>query len=93
MHEHPFIWLAGLLVGVVGTIAASLATRFELLPEVVDVSFILTGAGLGGLAGAVYAALLRFPPDRLGRVVLLGNLLGASGATVVVLAGVLGLLS
>jgi hypothetical protein len=89
MHDHAFIWIAGLMLGVFGTILASLATRFELLPEVVDVSFILTGAGLGGLAGAAYAALRRFPPDRLGRVVLLG----ATGASIVVLAGVLGLLS
>jgi hypothetical protein len=93
VQEHPFIWLAGLVVGVVGTIAASLATRVELLPEVVDISFVPTGAGLGGLAGAGFAALRRFPPDRLGRVVLLGNLLGATFAAIVVAAGALGLLS
>jgi hypothetical protein len=92
MHDHPFIWLAGLVVGVVGTIAASLATRFQLLPEVIDVSFVLTGAGLGGLGGALYAALLRFSPDRLGRVVLLGNLVGAALAGVLVGLGVAGVL-
>lgn len=78
VHEQLVVWLAV-------TIAVAINTRFQLLPEVVDPSYVLTGAGLGGLGGAAYAALRRFPPERLGRVVLLGNLVG--GATFALLLG------
>jgi hypothetical protein len=50
----------------------------------------LTGAGLGGLLGAAYGALRRFRPDRVGRVVLLGNLLGAAFAAAFLLLGLAG---
>ena len=68
--------------------AVALATRFQLLPEVVDPSFILTGSGLGGLIGGAYAALRQYPAPRLARVVLLGGL----GATAVFVVGVTGVL-
>jgi hypothetical protein len=72
---------------------ASLATRVVLLPEVIDLSLILTGSGLGGLIGSTYAALRRLPPARLGQVVVLGNLVGGFLAGILLLTGVLGLLS
>jgi hypothetical protein len=93
MSDHLIAGAIGVALGVVATVVAAFATRFELLPEVVDLSFVLMGSGLGGLGGAAYAALRRFPPDRLGRVVVLGNLLGAIAAAAVVLAGLLGLVS
>jgi hypothetical protein len=93
MNGHPLILLAGILVGVVGTLVASLATRYQLMPEVVDLSIVLTGAGLGGLLGAACGALRRWPPERLGRVVLLGNLVGGGTAAVYLLAGVSGILA
>jgi hypothetical protein len=61
-------------------IAASIATRVELLPDVIDVTTIPTGAGLFGLLFSFYGALRRFDPDRLGRLTLAGNLLGGLAA-------------
>jgi formate/nitrite transporter FocA (FNT family) len=90
MSDHLLSWLAGLIVGVATAVAVSIATRFQLLPEVVDPSFVLTGAGIGGLGGAAYAAMRRFPPDRLGRVVLLGNLVGAALFAALFLLGLAG---
>jgi hypothetical protein len=50
-------------------IAGAVATRVRLLPEVIDVPFIPTGAGLGSLGFAFYGALRRYEPDRIGRVI------------------------
>jgi hypothetical protein len=85
VHEQVIVWLAA-------TVAAAISTRFQLLPEVVDPSYVLTGAGLGGLGGAAYAALRRFPPERLGRVVLLGNLVGGATFALLLAVGVAGVL-
>jgi hypothetical protein len=90
VNHHVLVWLAGVAAGVLATVAASFATRFELLPEVVDPSLILTCSGLGGLIGAAYAALRQFPAERLGKVILLGNLVGAGLALIVVIALVAG---
>jgi len=88
VHDHLVAWLAGVTIGAITAIAVALATRFQLLPEVVDPSFILTGSGLGGLIGGAYAALRQYPAPRLARVVLLGGL----GATAVFVVGVTGVL-
>ena len=37
--------------------AAEIAIRAQPLPEVIDLSIILNGSGLGGLAAAVIAAM------------------------------------
>jgi hypothetical protein len=57
-------------------IVSALATRVQVLPEVIDVSFIPTGSGVASLAFTAYGAMRRFEPDRLGRLALLGTLLG-----------------
>lgn len=52
-----------------------------MLPDVIDLSIIPTRAGVGSLAFAFYGALRRFEAERLGRVTLLGTLLGGGVAT------------
>jgi TRAP-type mannitol/chloroaromatic compound transport system permease large subunit len=76
----PGLMMAGLFAAMVVVIASAVATRVRLLPEVIDISFIPTGAGLGSLGFAFYGALRRYEPDRIGRLTLLGTLLGAVGA-------------
>lgn len=92
MSDHLLAWLAGLLAGIAAAIALSLATRVRLLPEVIDVSIVPTGSGVGSLFFAGYGALRRFPPDRVGRLTLFGTLLGglvsASILAVALLVGV-----
>ena len=63
-------------------IAAALAVEVRLLPEVIDVSTIPTGAGLGSLGAAFYVAARQFDADRLGRLALLGTLAGGAITTV-----------
>jgi hypothetical protein len=53
------------------------AVRVQLLPDVIDMSFVLTFSGGGGLLATFVAAALRLDPDRPARLVVLGNLLGA----------------
>jgi Ca2+/Na+ antiporter len=77
MPDHLFTWLSGALAGCLITIAVAIASRLQLLPDVIDLTLIPTGAGLGGLLFAAYGALRRYPAERLGRVMLFGNLLGA----------------
>jgi hypothetical protein len=89
MTDHLLTWIAGLAVALTAAIAAAIAARVQLLPDVIDISIIPTGAGLGSLALAFYGALRRFEPDRLGRVTLFGTLLGAATATIVLLLALL----
>src|SRR5918992_4761799 len=94
VNEHLFAWTAGLFAAMVAVIAGAIATRVRLLPEVIDVSIIPTGAGLGSLGFAFYGALRRYEPDRIGRLTLLGTLLGAAGTVLgLVLALTLDVLS
>ncbi len=69
-----------------------LATRIQLLPDVIDLSFVLTFSGGGGLVATCAAASLRFEPERLARVVVLGNLLGAAFGGAVFLAVAVGII-
>ena len=78
MNDHVLGWTLGVLTGFV----AALATRVQLLPEVIDVSVVLTGAGFGSLLACAVGASCRLSPDRLGRVALLGTLVGG-GATAI----------
>jgi hypothetical protein len=77
MSEHVFAWIIGLAVAVLVATATSIAVRVRVLPDVIDISIIPTGAGVGSLGFALFGALRRFDPDRLGRVTLLGTLFGA----------------
>jgi hypothetical protein len=74
---------------IVGAVVASIGVRVQFLPDVIDISFVLTGAGLGSLLAAFLGALWRFDPDRLGRVTLLGTLLGGIVALLVLLLALL----
>ena len=84
MVEHPLPLVIGALAG----FAAVFATRIELLPEVVDLSIIPTASGVGGLVTAGYGAARGFPPERLGRITLFGNLGGAAIAAFIILLAV-----
>src|SRR3954470_14456500 len=70
VHDHLLLWMLGLLAGLCAAVVAAIATRVRLLPEVIDVSIILTGAGLGGLAFTAYGAVRRYDTDRIGRLSL-----------------------
>jgi hypothetical protein len=74
-------------------IGHAVAVRFQLLPEVVDVSYVLTFSGFGGLLATMVAAALRFDADRLARLVVLGNLLGGLAGTLAVALVALGVVS
>ena len=87
MHDHLLRWMLGLLAGLSAAVVAAIATRVRLLPEVIDVSIILTGAGLGGLAFTTYGAVRRYDPDRIGRLSLGGSVLGACVGLLVLLVG------
>jgi hypothetical protein len=85
MPEHPVIWTLGALAGLFATIAAAVATRVRLVPEVIDFTIVPNAAGTFGLLFALYGASRRFGPDRLGRVTLFGNLVGGVIAVIVLL--------
>jgi len=70
-------------------VVAALATRVRLLPEVIDISIVPTGAGTVWLLFATYGAARRFGPDRLGRITLLGNLVGGLAALLLLVLAVL----
>jgi hypothetical protein len=69
------------------------AVRFQLLPDVIDLSLIPTGCGVGAMIAALAGACARLEPDRLARVVMLGNLVGGVGTSVALLAGISGVFS
>ena len=71
----------------------AVAVRFQLLPDVVDFSFILVFSGFGALVATLVAAVLRFDADRLAKLVVLGNVVGAVIGTVLLLLGALGVIS
>ena len=78
-------WLLPLpLVGVV-------LTRVQVLPDVIDFTFIPTCAGSAGLAAMAIGAALRFDPDRLGRITVFGQLVGgaagSAGLVILLVAG------
>lgn len=82
---HPCL----LIPAVVTALFALLATEYRLLPEVVDPTIILNAAGLGALFATLVGALLRLDPDRLGRLTLLGTVVGALGGIILFLIGLL----
>jgi hypothetical protein len=70
-------------------VLATVLTRFEALPDVVDLTFILTAAGTGGPLATLVGALLRFGPDRLARLSLFGQTTGAVAGAIMVVGGLL----
>ncbi len=89
MPDHPLVLIYGALAAIVTTVAAALATRVQLLPDVIDLSFIPTGSGIGSLMLVFYGAARRFDPDRIARLALLGTLLGGVGTAAFVLLALL----
>ena len=69
------------------------ASRVQVLPDVIDMSFVLSFSGLGGLLATLIAALLRLDPDRLARLVVFGNLAGAGLGSLVIVLVALGVIS
>ncbi len=82
-----------LVATVVAAMVSALATRVQLLPDVIDLSLIPTGAGLGSLSLTTYGVLRRYDHDRVARNALLGTLIGglstAAGVTLLVIANAL----
>ena len=66
-------------------IELSFAVRFQVLPDVVDLSYVLTLSGFGGFVTALIGAGLRFEADRLVRRVMLGNVVGGLAGSLLVL--------
>ena len=60
MTDHPMILLSAVRAAVVTAVVAVIATRVQLLPDVIDLSLIPTAAGLGSLLVVGYGALRRF---------------------------------
>ena len=71
MFDHPLPWLLGVIAA---ALVAAVAARIRLLPEVIDLSIIPTGAGFGSLLGTLYGAARRYDPDRIARLCLGGTL-------------------
>ena len=86
MPDHLLSWAVGVVVGCIVTVGLTIATQVRLLPEVIDISLVPTAAGVGSLSMAGYGAARRFPLERIGRLTLLGTLLGGVAA-VLLLAG------
>jgi hypothetical protein len=86
--DHPLTLIAGFFIGCAAAIAVAIATRVRLLPEVVDISLVPTGAGVGSLVAAAIGAALRWPRERIGRLTLLGTLLGG-GVTALLIGAAL----
>ena len=94
MADHPLILVYATLVAIVTAVVAAVATRVQLLPDVIDLSLILPGPGLGSLLLVGYGALRRFDPERIGRLALFGTLLGGvATAAAVLIAWFIGVVS
>jgi hypothetical protein len=89
MPHDPLLLVDAALATIATAVIAALATRLQLLPDVIDVSIILTGSGLGSLILVSYGALRRFGPDRIGRLALLGGGATALAVAIALLADVL----
>jgi hypothetical protein len=81
LHEHPLILIYLTLAAIATATAAAVATRVQLLPDVIDLTLIPTGSGLGSLSLVTYGAIRRFEPERIGRLSLLGTLVGGGATT------------
>jgi hypothetical protein len=87
--DHPLVLVYAALAAIVTAVVAAIATRVQLLPDVIDLSLIPTGSGLGSLALVAYGALRHVNPERIGRLSLLDTLVGGfvtAGARVIAVA-------
>ena len=89
MPDDPLLLVYSGLAAILTAIVAAIATRVQLLPDVIDLSFIPTGSGIGSLMLVFYGASRRFDPDRIGRLALLGTLLGGVGTAAFLLLALL----
>ncbi len=85
MPDHPLLLVYGAFAAILTAIVAAIATRVQLLPDVIDLSLIPTGAGLGSLILVGYGAVRRFGPERVGCLALFDTLVGGDATA----AGVL----
>ncbi len=85
MHEHPLILIYLTLMAIATAITAAVATRVQVLPDVIDLTLIPTGSGLASLTLVTYGAVRRFEPERIGRLSLLGTLVGGGATTATIL--------
>jgi hypothetical protein len=69
------------------------AVRVQLVPDVLDLSVVLEASATCALLATIIGASLRFDADRLAKLVVLGNLIGAGVGTVVLILGALGVFS
>ncbi len=86
MQDHPLTLIYAVFAAILTAVVAVVATRVQRLPDVIDLSLIPTGAGLGSLVLVGYGALRRFEPQRIERLALLGTLVGGvtTGAAVLI---------
>ena len=89
MPQHPLLLVYAALTAILTAVIAAVATRVQLLPDVIDLSLIPTGSGILSLAFVSYGALRQFEPERIGRLALAGTLLGGLGTAAFVLIVVL----
>jgi len=88
MPDDPLLLVYTAITAILTAVIAAVATRVQLLPDVIDLSFIPTGSGIVSLILVFYGAVRRFDAERLGRLALLGTLLGGVGAAALVLLAV-----
>lgn len=67
-------------------------TTARLLPDHVDLSVVLTAAGLGAFSATFIGASLRFNAERLRRVALFGSMVGGTFGVVCWMLALLGAL-
>ena len=88
MPDDPLLLVYAAITAILTAVIAAVATRVQLLPDVIDLSFIPTGSGIVSLILVFYGAARRLDSERLGRLALLGTLLGGVGTAALVLLAV-----
>ena len=93
MADDLLTLISGVLPMLAAAVAALIATRVRVLPEVIDISIIPTAAGTASMAFSTYGAVRRFKPDRVARLALggtvAGGILGTAGLGIGLLIHVL----
>jgi hypothetical protein len=87
LQDDPLSLIYAVFAAIIAAVVAAIATRVRLLPDVIDLSLIPTGAGLGSLVLVGYGALRRFDSERIGRLALFGTLVGGVATAAAVLLG------
>lgn len=89
MPDQPLLLVYAAFAAILTATVAAVATRVQLLPDLIDLSIIPTGSGLGSLIFVLYGALRCFGPDRIGRLALLGTVLGGGVTAIAVMIALL----